>query len=73
MVGLIRGKNLVGELVIDKSTVLFVQATIDVEAPQSGHWMFELVGGNKDEPFGVAFFVVSHGMESTAGHQMLKH
>ena len=73
IVGLIRGKNLVGELVVDKATVLFVQSSIDVEAPQSGHWMFELIGGNKDEPVGVAFFVVSHGMESTAGHQMLKH
>lgn len=71
--GLIRGKNLVGELVIEKSSVLLVQASLDVEQPQSGHWTFEVIGGNKDEPFGVAFFVVSHGMESSAGHQMLKH
>ena len=73
VVGLIRGKNLVGELLLEKSQVLFVQASPDVEAPQAGHWLFEVIGGNKDEPFGVAWFVVSHGMESTAGHQMLKH
>ena len=73
VVGLVRGKNLVGELLIEKSQVLFVQSSPDVEAPQAGHWLFEVIGGNKDEPFGVAWFVVSHGMESTAGHQMLKH
>jgi len=70
---LIRGKNLVGELVIDKTSALFVQSSIDVEAPQSGHWMFEIIGGGKDEPLPVAFFVMSHGLESAAGHQMLKH
>ena len=73
VIGLIRGKNLVGEIAIDKSQVLLVQASIDVEQPQSGHWMFEVIGGNKDEPAGVAFFVMSHGMESSAGHQILKH
>ena len=73
VVGLVRGKNLVGELLIDKAQVLFVQSSPDVEAPQSGHWLFEVIGGSKDEPFGVAWFVVSHALESTAGHQMLKH
>lgn len=73
VVGLVRGKNLVGELLIDKSQVLFVQASPDVEAPQAGHWLFEVIGGSKSESFGVAWFVVSHAIESTAGHQMLKH
>lgn len=73
VVGLVRGKNLVGELVIEKAQVLFVQASLDVEAPQAGHWLFEVIGGNKDEPFGVAWFVVSHPLESTSGHQLLKH
>ena len=73
VVGLVRGKNLVGELVIDKSQVLFVQASPDVEAPQAGHWLFEVIGGDKAEPFGIAWFVVSHAIESTTGHHMLKH
>lgn len=73
IIGLIRGKNLVGELVLDKAAIHFVQSSLDVEAPQSGHWVFELIGGNKDEPGAVAYFVVSHGIESSAGHQMLKH
>ena len=73
VVGLVRGKNLVGELLIDKSQVLFVQASPDVETPQAGHGLFEVIGGSKEEPFGVAWFVVSHGIESAAGHQMLKH
>ena len=61
------------ERLIDKSQVLFVQASPDVETPQAGHWLFEIIGGSKDEPFGIAWFVVSHAIESTAGHQMLKH
>ncbi len=69
---MIRGKHLVGEIVLSRSQVLFVQASPDVENPQEGHWLFELLSGEGAGKVPVAFFVMSHGIEA-AGHQMLKH
>jgi len=41
----ILGKSLVGELVVERSEVVFVQASPDVETPNSGYWVFECIGG----------------------------
>lgn len=70
---LLSGKQLVGELVLERSEVLFVQSAADPENPSSGHWLFELIGGSKEDSFPMAFVVLSHGMEQAAGHALLKH
>lgn len=70
---LIFGKGLVGEVVIERSEVLFVQASPDVENPQSGHWLFECIGGPREDSYPLYAFVLSHGMESTQSHPVLKH
>ncbi|MFT3840316.1 MAG: serine/threonine protein kinase [Myxococcaceae bacterium] len=70
---MIRGKHLVGEVVVNRQQVLFVQASPDHENPQDGHWMFELISGEGAGKIPVAFFVMSHGIEATQGHQQLKH
>ncbi len=68
------GKALVGEAIIERSDVLFVQASPDLEQPGSQAWNFELIGGNKEESFPLFAFLLTHGMEgAAAGHQVLKH
>jgi hypothetical protein len=70
----ILGKSLVGEVVIERSEVLFVQASPEVDPAGSQAWNFELIGGNKEENFPLFSFLVSHGIEGGAGgHQVLKH
>ncbi len=67
------GKSLVGEAVIERADILFVQTSPDLEQPGSQAWNFELIGGNKDENYPVFSFLLTHGMEAAAGHQVLKH
>lgn len=67
------GKSLVGELVIERSDVLFVQAQPDLENPTSGYWAFECIGGPREESYPLYHFVLTHGMEGAQGHQVLKH
>lgn len=68
------GKALVGEVVIERADILFVQASPDLEQPGSQAWNFELIGGSKDENYPLFSFLLTHGMEGTsAGHQVLKH
>lgn len=67
------GKALVGEAVIQRSDVLFVQASPDLEQPGSQAWLFECVGGNKEESYPLFSFLLTHGMEAAQGHQALKH
>lgn len=73
IVQLVKGKALVSELIVARRDVLFVQASIDVEAAAQGYWLFELIGGPKEETFTVAHVLMSHGMEQQQGHQLLKH
>jgi hypothetical protein len=73
VVQLVKGKVLVGELVFSRRDVLFVQASVDVEHAAQGYWLFELIGGPKDESYTVAHVLMSHGMEQQQGHQVLKH
>jgi hypothetical protein len=67
------GKALVGEMLVEKSEVSFVQASADVENPNSGHWVFECLGGQREDNFPLYFFVMTHGLEGAQGHQQLKH
>jgi hypothetical protein len=67
------GKSLVGEVVIERADVLFVQASPDLEQPGSTAWNFELIGGNKGENYPLFTFLLTHGMEGAGGHQVLKH
>lgn len=75
VVQVILGKALVGELVLEREQILMVQASPDVETPNSGQWLFELMGGGtkKDDRIPLGYFVLAHGMEAQGGHQMLKH
>jgi len=70
---LIRGKNLVGEVVIDPSEISYVQASPDAEGAARGQWIFEAVAGTKDEEFVAAYFVLAHGLEDLGKHEVLKH
>jgi hypothetical protein len=73
IVQLIFGKTLVGELMLERSEVLFVQSSPNVEEPKSGEWFFECLGGPRDESYPLFVFVMSHGMEGVADHSSLKH
>ncbi|GMU60892.1 MAG: hypothetical protein AMXMBFR34_26550 [Myxococcaceae bacterium] len=70
---LILGKALVGEVVIERGDVLFVQASPDPEQAQAGHWMFECFGGTREDSYPLFLFVTTHGMEAAQGHLGLKH
>lgn len=69
----ILGKTLLAELVLERSDILFVQASPDHEDPQRGHWLFECIGGPREDSYPLYSFVVSHGMEQAQGHAALKH
>ncbi|MBL8956756.1 MAG: serine/threonine protein kinase [Myxococcaceae bacterium] len=73
VIQLVKGKALVAELILARRDVLFVQASLDVENASSGYWLFELIGGPKEETFTVAHVLMSHGIEQQQGHQLLKH
>lgn len=76
LVQVIRGKRLVGELLIDRERIAFVQGTLgDVE----GEHVFDLVIESESERLTAYFFVVSHayeapgtssGSEATSGHSV---
>jgi hypothetical protein len=67
------GKALVGEAIIERTDILFVQASPDLEQPGSQAWNFECIGGSREESYPVFSFLVTHGMEGAQGHQVLKH
>jgi hypothetical protein len=73
-VQLLRGKQLLGEIVLDVRDVLFVQATPDGESTE-GHFLFEVVGGGREEPYPVYHFLLGHGLDGEGGHpgSGLKH
>jgi len=73
VVQLIRGKLLVGEMILDIRDVLYVEATPE-EGGEPDQFLFELVGGSKEEPYAVYHFLVAHGFEEEGGHPAgLKH
>ena len=67
VVQLLRGKQLLGEIVIEVSDVLFVQALPDPDGGE-GQFLFELVGGGGDEPFAAYHFLLAHAFEEEATH-----
>lgn len=69
----ILGKSLLGEVLIPRAEVLFVQSSPDVEQPGSQAWNFECIAGTGDDSYPAFSFLVTHGMEGAQGHQVLKH
>ncbi len=64
---LIRGKQILGELVIELREVLFVQVLPDPDG-EAGQFVFELVGGG-DEPYPIYHFALAHGFDEDGGHR----
>jgi hypothetical protein len=76
VVQLVMGKGLVGELVIERADVLFVQVHPDPEDPQRQAFVFDCIGGPREDSYPLYHFVLSHGMDGGPGgaqHSMLKH
>jgi len=72
-VQLVRGKEVLSEMVLDVREALFVQATRDGEEAE-GQFLFEVVGGGRDEPYAVYHFLVAHGLDDEGTHPgSLKH
>jgi len=67
------GKQPIGEMVIERSEVVSVQASIDSEEADKGLWLFEVMAGSKEEPFVAWHFLMAHSMEHTHKHAILKH
>jgi len=65
-VQLIRGKQLLGEIVIESRDVLYVQAVPDPDG-EEGQFLFELVGGG-DEAVALYHFALAHPFEEGAAH-----
>jgi len=73
-VQLVWGKLLVGELLLDVRDVLYVEATPEEGGEGDGHFLFELIGGSREEPYPVYHFLMAHGFEEEGRHQgTLKH
>jgi hypothetical protein len=66
-VQLLRGKQLLGEILIEARDILFVQALPDPDGDE-GQFLFELVGGTAAEPSPLYHFVLAHAFEEGAGH-----
>jgi hypothetical protein len=62
LVQVVRGKRLVGELLIPKDRVAYVQGVV---GDQEHEFVFELISGDDHDQGSVYFFVMSHGYEST--------
>lgn len=74
LIQLTLGKQVVGELIVEAQEVLFVQASPDPDAEEPGRFLFELVGGSREEPFPLCHFLVAHGLDAESIHQgALKH
>ena len=61
LVQVIRGKRLVGEILIPKEHIAFVQGVV---GDQEGEFVFELVSSDDTSPSALFFFVLTHGYES---------
>ncbi len=70
-VQLLRGKQLLAELVIEPREIVFVQAVPDPDGEQ-GQTLFELFGVGGDEPYAVYHFVLAHGFDEETAHRQLK-
>ncbi len=60
LVQVIRGKRLIGEIVVDPEQVAYVQ---EVPGDVPDEHTFELVAESESEPFPAYFFVMAHGWD----------
>ncbi len=65
LVQVLRGKTLVGELLLEPDQVSYVQA-VPPERPDEN--TFELMSDGEGESFAAYFFVLAHGYEEEAAH-----
>lgn len=68
----IMGKTMLGELILDVRDLLYVQVTVerhgDDEEPS---YLFEAMAGSADEAYPAYHFVLVHGMEGQARHNVV--
>ena len=69
---LLKGKHLVAEMLLPRRDIVMVQSSLDLDNPQSGHWVFELMGTDAESGQGMYQVVMAHGFEQP-GHMDLKH
>ena len=60
LVQLVRGKRLVGELILDPERVTYVQGA---SGEREGEFVFDLISESSTERLGPYFFVMAHGFE----------
>jgi hypothetical protein len=73
-VQLVRGKQVLAEIVLEVREVVFVQSTLDSEEDGERRFLFEVVGGDRTEPYAVYHFLLAHGFEEEPHQQGgLKH
>lgn len=60
LVQVIRGKRLVGEILIPREQIAYVQGAL---GEQEGEFVFELIAGGENDQSAVYYFVLSHGFE----------
>ena len=72
-VQLVRGKQILAEIVLDVREAIFVQSTLEAEEEGERHFLFEVVGGERGDPSAVYHFLVAHGFEEEAHPASLKH
>jgi hypothetical protein len=60
VVQLLRGKRLLGELLVAPEQISFVNGT---EGDREGEFLFELVQETEDDRFVAYFFIMAHGLD----------
>lgn len=60
LVQVIRGKRLMGELLVEPEQVAYVQGT---EGDREGEYLFELISETETERTAAYFFVLAHGLD----------
>lgn len=65
VVQVLRGKNLVSELLLEPDQISYVQA-LPPERPDEH--LFELMSADEGEPFAAFFFVLAHGYDEEESH-----
>ncbi|MCP3102602.1 serine/threonine protein kinase [Myxococcus sp. K15C18031901] len=73
IVQVLKGKALVGELVMAGREVTEVTVAPDPESGTQGHFLVELMGGPKEDPQVLYHFIMAHGIDPAPGHKDLKH
>jgi hypothetical protein len=63
IVQVLRGKRLVGEILVEPEQVSYVQG---VAGEEEGEYVFELIAENENDQVASWFFVLSHGYEVEA-------